>query len=205
MEIILDQVSKRFNNDWLFKNLSYQFNSPGSYAIVGPNGSGKTTLLKTIAGMIPSTSGTISYRYEHNEIDPDTFYKHITFVAPYMELPEEFTLFEFLNFHFSLKNRLQGLSIKEITIRAGLEKSLDKPLFTFSSGMKQRVKLAIGFFTSTPIILLDEPTTNLDESGSVWYQQEIIRMKDEKMIIISSNQGSEYKFCDNIIPLKSQH
>ena len=171
MEIILDQVSKRFNQDWLFKKLSYQFSLPGTYAIVGPNGSGKTTFLKAIAGMIPYTSGTVSYRYEGKEIDPDTIYKHLAFVAPYMELPEELTLFEFLNFHFSLKNRLKELSIKEIAIRAGLEKSLDNPLFTFSSGMKQRVKLAIGFFTSTPIILLDEPTTNLDQSGSDWYQR----------------------------------
>ena len=160
MEIILDKVSKRFNQDWLFKDLNYRFCVPLSYAITGPNGSGKTTLLKIISGMMPCTFGKIIYQQSNVSVDPDSFYKYISFVAPYMELPEELTLNEFLKFHFGLKPNSEGLSSRDIAVRAALEHALGKPLHTFSSGMKQRVKLALGLFSSTPVLFMDEPTTN---------------------------------------------
>jgi ABC-type multidrug transport system ATPase subunit len=201
MEIILDKVSKRFNQDWLFKDLNYRFCVPLSYAITGPNGSGKTTLLKIISGMMPCTSGKIIYQQSNASVDPDSFYKYISFVAPYMELPEELTLNEFLKFHFGLKPNSEGLSSRDIAVRAALEHALGKPLHTFSSGMKQRVKLALGLFSSTPVLFMDEPTTNLDESGVSWYKDEINRIKSEKLVIISSNQSHEYAFCDHLIQL----
>ncbi len=203
MEIILDKVSKRFNQDWLFKDLNYQFCTPRSYAITGANGSGKTTLLKIISGMIPCTAGQMNYRKSNESIDPDSIYKYISYVAPYMELPEELTLNEFLKFHFALKPNLEGLSSKDIAAMAALEHALNKPLHTFSSGMKQRVKLAVGIFSSTPVLLLDEPTTNFDESGISWYKEEILRAKSVKLVIISSNQSHEYDFCDHLIQLGS--
>jgi len=203
MEILLDKVSKRFNQDLLFKDLNHRFCAPLSYAITGPNGSGKTTLLKIISGMIPCTAGEVIYRKSNEIVDPDSIYKYISYVAPYMELPEELTLNEFLKFHFGLKPNLEGLSSKDIAAMATLEHALNKPLHTFSSGMKQRVKLAIGIFSSTPVLLLDEPTTNFDESGTSWYKQEIKRVKSEKLIIISSNQRHEYDFCDQLIQLGS--
>lgn len=201
MDIILDKVSKRFNQDWLFKDLNYQIFAPVSYAITGPNGSGKTTLLKIISGMIPCTTGEVRYQQNNQSIDPDYTYRYLSFVAPYMELPEELTLNEFLKFHFGLKPNLEGLSSKDIAANMALEHALCKPLHTFSSGMKQRVKLALGIFSATPVLLLDEPTSNLDESGIFWYKQEIKRVKSNKLIIISSNQSTEYDFCDRVIQL----
>ncbi len=204
MKIILDNVSKRFNQDWLFRNLDYQFDQYKSYAIVGPNGSGKTTLLKIVSGMIPCTGGKVQHISNDHIIDPDLVYRYITLSAPYMDVPEELTLREFFKFHFRLKVPIKDISISEIAERAGLKKALNKPLHTFSSGMKQRVKLAIGLFCTAPIVLLDEPTTNLDQSGISWYQNEIMALSTNKLLIISSNQPDEYHFCHHVIDLK-QH
>ena len=201
MKIILDKVSKRFNRDWLFRNLDYQFETANAYAIVGPNGSGKTTLLKIISGMTPCTEGQVSHTVENKTIDPDQVYRYITIAAPYMDLPEELTLQEFLKFHFGLKPAVNNVSISDIAESVGLSQAFYKPIHTFSSGMKQRVKLALGIFCTTPVLLLDEPTTNLDQSGTSWYLNEIEALSIDKILIISSNQPVEYQFCKHIIDL----
>ncbi len=202
MKIVLDKASKRFGRDWLFKDLEYELNLSHSYAITGPNGSGKTTLLKIIAGMIPCTRGSVSHILENVPLDPDTIYRYVSFAAPYMDVPEDLTLKELLVFHFKLKPAVTGISVEEMAIRAGLGEALNKPIHTFSSGMKQRIKLALSIFCSTPVLLLDEPTTNLDEAGTSWYLSEISRIKSSKLLVISSNQGVEYDFCDQIIKLR---
>ena len=200
MIIILDKVSKRFNQDWLFKDLDFKFSSGISYAITGPNGSGKTTLLKVIAGMTPCTRGKINYQEQGQTIDHDSIYRYLTYAAPYMDLLEELTLREFYRFHFHLKPN-SGLTLQEIAANAGIDHALDKPIHEFSSGMKQRAKLALGIYSSTPLLLLDEPTTNLDESGISWYRSEINRVKSEKLLILCSNQPYEYDFCEEQITL----
>jgi ABC-type multidrug transport system ATPase subunit len=201
MNIVLNKLSKRFNRDWLFKDLDYQLLTNNSYAIIGPNGSGKTTLLKIIAGMIPSTRGNITYHTNGKKIDPDTIYQHLTFVAPYMDMLEDLTLREFYAFHFNFKPPQNGFSSLNVAENAGLDHAIDEPIRTFSSGMKQRAKLALGLYAATSILLLDEPTSNLDESGVLWYVKEIKRVKSEKLLIISSNQHIEYDFCDELIRL----
>ena len=201
MRILLDKVSKRFNHNWLFKDLDYHFQLQQSYAITGPNGSGKSTLLKILAGMIPVTKGIISYQESENTIDPDNIYQFLSFCAPYMEVPEELSLMELMHFHFELKQPSSVVSIEEIASNAGLYHALHKPIHTFSSGMKQRVKLALSIYATTPILLMDEPTTNLDESGVTWYLDEIQRIKSSKLLIIGSNQTFEYDFCNNFIKL----
>lgn len=201
MRIVLDKVSKRFNQHWLFKDLDYQFSAKNSYAITGVNGSGKTTLLKIISGMIPCSKGTISHYVNDQMVDPDRLYHHLTLVAPYMDIPEDLSLIELLKFHFSLKPMADGLSIMAIASSAGLEQAAYKPLHTFSSGMKQRAKLALGLYSATPVLLLDEPTTNLDESGAEWYYQQVKKLKSDKLLIISSNQMREYDFCEKVIRL----
>lgn len=200
MIIILDKVSKRFNQDWLFKDLDFKFSNGNSYAITGPNGSGKTTLLKVIAGMTPCTRGKIKYQDHGQTIDPDRIYRYLSYAAPYMDLLEELTLREFYRFHFHLKPN-SGLSLEEIAAGAGIGHALDKPIHEFSSGMKQRAKLALCLYSNAPLMLLDEPTTNLDESGISWYLREIKRVKSEKLLIICSNQPYEYDFCEEQITM----
>ncbi len=75
MEIRLTNMGKRFNRDWIFRNLNYQFSSGKKYAITGPNGSGKSTLLQIISGAAISNEGSITYQENKQTIDPEKIFK----------------------------------------------------------------------------------------------------------------------------------
>ena len=198
MKIILKDLSKRFNRQWIFQNLNYELESGQSYAITGPNGSGKSTLLQVIIGSMPRTSGDVSYILNGEKIEDDLHYEHCVLASPYLELIEEFTLKELLDFHFKFKTIQKGTNIRKLTQVAYLEEHLYKPIKNFSSGMKQRLKLALAFYSDTPILILDEPTSNLDAKGIQWYLDQVNQCKD-RLIIVASNQKQEYEFCKSNI------
>ena len=201
MTISLINTGKRFNRDWIFRHLNFQFSTGTAYAITGPNGSGKSTLLQVIAGALSASEGKIEYYTKSNQqhsgtpVDADNFYRHISFAAPYLELIEEMTLLEFLHFHQQFKPLLASPAIPDIIRLIGLEKATHKQIRYFSSGMKQRVKLAQSVFSVTPVFLLDEPCTNLDAEGVALYQQLITAYCKNRLIIVSSNDEMEYLFC----------
>lgn len=199
MDIHLTGLGKKFNRDWIFKNLDISLLSGQSYAIVGPNGSGKSTLLKVIAGYLPASTGTITYSNNGVPLSGEDFYKHIIFAAPYLELIEEFNLTELLHFHFKFKKIIPGHSINSIIELLGFTHSAHKFIYNFSSGMKQRVKLALAFFSESKVLLLDEPTVNLDVEGIKWYSDQIKALSEDKLILIASNQEMEYQWSTNII------
>ena len=204
--VSLIDAGKRYNRDWIFRHVTHTFETGKSYAITGPNGSGKSTLLQSIAGSIQLSSGTIEYRISNIEqgilrdaastmIAPENFYRHLSIAAPYVELIEEMTAKEFLHFHEQFKPFTASVSIDEILSIIGLEKAVDKQIRYFSSGMKQRVKLAQAIFSDVPVVLLDEPCTNLDKSGYGLYHSLIDTYCKEKLIIVSSNDEHEIDFC----------
>lgn len=201
MVIQLSNLSKRFHQQWIFRNLNLELNNKNSYAVIGPNGSGKTTLLQIIAAIQPPSKGTIQYRSDEGPIDADDFYRFLSFVAPYLEMIEEFTLQEFLNFHFSFKPLSSPWTIDQIIEDSGLADSRNKRLKSFSSGMRQRVKLALSFYSDSQVIFLDEPTANLDKHGIEWYLQRMDGIKANRLILIGSNQPYEYQFCQKTIDL----
>ena len=196
MKIILEQISRRFNREWIFKNIDYSFDAGKSYAILGINGSGKSTLLQVISGSLSPSSGQLKYQFEGKEIPVEQVFKHLSIAAPYLELIEEFTLFEILDFHFQFKARLNNLTNKQLIELLNMENSATKQLKYFSSGMKQRVKLVLALCSDTPILLLDEPTSNLDEQGIDWYVSLINQFSNNRLVIVCSNQAHEYGFCD---------
>lgn len=202
MQIQLINTGKRFNREWIFRNCNYTFNAGTSYAITGPNGSGKSTLLQTIAGAINASEGSVAvYRKlstvndSNPTVDPSLIYKHLSIAAPYLELVEEMTATEALTFHAAFKPLLSGISIKEILEIVGLKAAADKQIRFYSSGMKQRMKLAQAIFSDVPILLLDEPCTNLDAVGYALYHQLIKDYCAEKLVIVCSNDVQEYDFC----------
>lgn len=196
MIISLSNIGKRFNREWIFRNLDYTFSAPKKYAITGPNGSGKSTLLQVIAGAVTHNEGTIAFSNNRQETD---LYKHIAIAAPYLELIEEMTANELLDFHAAFK----PLSVpkQEALHIVTLEKAANKQIRYYSSGMKQRLKLAQAFFSSTALLLLDEPTTNLDAEGIALYRHLIAHYTDGKLVIISSNDREEYSFCDEVVAI----
>ncbi|QXU41292.1 ABC transporter ATP-binding protein [Pedobacter sp. D749] len=194
MNITLQNVGRRFNKEWIFRNLSTEFSSGNSYAILGPNGSGKSTLLSVLTGSLSPSEGEISFS-DTKEIPVENIYKYISLAAPYLELVETFTLKEIIDFHFKFKNFAAGVDAKNLIGILGLEKAANKEIKYFSSGMKQRTKLALACCADTPILFLDEPTSNLDVQGISWYRELIENFGKERLTIIGSNQIQEYEFC----------
>ena len=201
MKITLIDAGKRFNRDWIFRHLNYTFSTGISYAITGPNGSGKSTLLQSIAGAIAVSEGNIRYE-SPGVIPPEEAYRFLSLAAPYLQVVEEMTVLEFLHFHASFKAFLPGLSVAEIIRMVGLETAADKQIRYYSSGMKQRVRLAQALFTDTPVILLDEPCTNLDTDGIGLYRQLIRQYAAGRLVIVSSNDPEEYEFCEKKIDIR---
>lgn len=198
MQIDLINCGRRYNQDWIFRNFNFSFKSGERYAILGPNGSGKSTLLNVLLNGISPSEGTIQYNHP-DPIAEDQIYKYISFTAPYIELIEEFTLAETLTFHFQFKSCHPAIDAAGIIDELKLSRSLDKPLKYFSSGMKQRTKLILAFCSDTPILLLDEPTSNLDTQGIDWYQSLAERFVGDRLFVVASNEQREIEMCPEIV------
>lgn len=194
MNIKLTNIGRRFNKEWIFKGIDFEFNHGNKYAVLGPNGSGKSTFLSVLLGSLSPSVGNITYKNE-TEISIEKVYRYISFAAPYLDLIDEFTLQETIDFHFQFKKYSNSFNNAAVLDLLGLKKSQDKALKHFSSGMKQRTKLALACCTDSPILLLDEPTSNLDAQGIEWYQDLIERFAKDRLVIVGSNQTHEYEFC----------
>lgn len=201
MEITLENISKRYIHEWVFKNISIKIKAESKWAIVGPNGSGKSTLLQIISGFRLPSSGNITYRLNNKTIEAEAAYQHISFASPYIELIEEFTLMELVNFHFQWRKKY--IPVKDIIELFNLKKAVDKPIKYFSSGMKQRLKLAVAFGTASDILLLDEPTANLDSEGIQVYNNCIHDLVGNRTLVIASNEPMEYELCNNFIGINN--
>ncbi len=195
--ISLENIGRRFNRDWIFKKVDYRFVQGESYAILGPNGSGKSTFLQVVAGNLSPSAGTLSYTEQGKPVEIDQVFRSISLSAPYLELIEEFTLQELFQFHFRFKQPLPGMSIPGMMDLLGFPSSKDKEIRHFSSGMKQRTKLVLSCCSDTPLLMLDEPTANLDTQGIDWYRQLIESYAGGRLLLICSNQEHEYDFCQN--------
>jgi ABC-type multidrug transport system ATPase subunit len=202
LKIHLHEASKRFQYEWIFKNLNLQLTQGDALAITGGNGSGKSTLLKCISGAIPISSGKITFESTGSQIPETDWYKHLAVSAPYLELPEEFTLTEAIDFHFKFKKPLNRTQPRDLIEILYLDQHVRKPVSQFSSGMKQRLKLGLALFSDVPLILLDEPTSNLDKKGIAWYAKLIETYRSNRILIVCSNEPREYEFCSRRLALE---
>lgn len=201
MIINLHKVSKRYNYDWIFRNVELSFDEGKKYAITGPNGSGKSTLLKILAAVLSPSEGAITYTENNKRLTADTVYSYVSYAAPYLELIEAFTLDEILTFHVRLKELLPGIDIPAFKDILELSAHSGKQIRHFSSGMKQRLRLALAVLSKSKILLLDEPATNFDSASIQWYLQLIERYADGRIVVIGSNIQHEYAFCDKMIDI----
>lgn len=199
MRIVLEKIGRRFNREWIFRGIDYVFESGESYAVLGANGSGKSTLLQVISGSLTSSEGTINYSDDNASLDVENVFRQLSLAAPYLELIEEFSLSEQIDFHFQFKKFKDGYT-KDLLIKLlGLERSAEKLIRHYSSGMKQRVKLGLAFCSDTKVLLLDEPTSNLDQQGVEWYLSLVEQFSKNRLVIVCSNQEQEYAFCTHRI------
>ncbi|MDQ3291632.1 MAG: ATP-binding cassette domain-containing protein [Bacteroidota bacterium] len=204
MQIKLTKLGKRYNYDWIFRHLNHEFESDKAYAILGYNGSGKSTFINTLSGNLVPSEGSIEYQLNSQKIPVEEVYRYLSFSAPYLELVEELTLTELIQFHTHFKP-LRDLTPKQLIERMYLEKARHKFVKDFSSGMKQRLKLGLAIYTDAPLLLLDEPTTNLDQTGINWYLEHVSQNRAGRLVVVCSNIAHEYQFCDATLDITQFH
>ena len=195
INISLQNVGRRYNRDWIFRGIDYNFTGGESYAILGPNGSGKSTLLQILNGSLSLSTGDITFLNNGDKIDIEKVFNYLSLAAPYLELIEEFSLEEVIDFHFKFKPYKAGITKDKVIELLSLPGGKNKLIRYFSSGMKQRLKLALAFCSDTPMLMLDEPTSNLDNQGIEWYLNLVEQFAKGRLTIVCSNQEHEYSFC----------
>lgn len=171
--------------------------------VLGPNGSGKSTLLKIVSGGATLSEGSMEYSLNNKILKPEEVFQYVSIAAPWLDIPEEYTLEEIITFHTQFKKLADGISVKEAMKIIDLEHTREKHYRNFSSGMKQRVKLGLAILTDAPLLLLDEPVTALDAKSVQWYKEMIRQYAANKTILVFSNhREEEYGFCEDRMELK---
>jgi ABC-2 type transport system ATP-binding protein len=197
----LQNLGKRFYARWLFRNLNTTVNRNG-LAILGPNGSGKSTLLQMISGFVLPSEGKIQVMIDHKTVEPSAQHNVFSISAPYLDLIEEFTFPESIEFQNKFKPFLPGISSSDVLEISGLKAASLTRISEFSSGMKQRAKLSLAILSSTPLLLLDEPCANLDAAAVLWYKDLINKFTDNRTLIVASNHQTDEVFrCSEVLDL----
>lgn len=195
----LEKVSKRFDREWIIRDFDQTFEAGKCYGISGRNGSGKSTLLRLISGQLSPSRGRVHFQAAEKSLDAADVYPQLSMVGPYMDTIEELTLEEALRFHFQFKPLIPGLVLSELPQVLNLVSAQQRYINTYSSGMKQRVKLGLALFSNTPLVLLDEPTITLDQEGQNWFQTQLQKFKAKRLIIIASNVSEDLAQCEALI------
>jgi ABC-type multidrug transport system ATPase subunit len=194
MEIQANNLGKRYRYEWIFKAFTAHFKAGECYAIKGSNGSGKSTLMQILSSQLSPSEGIITFLKEGKELKIGAVYKELSYTAPYIDLIEELTLLELLEFHWKFKP--MQLSIKEALESFQFARGVrQKELKYFSSGMQQRVKLLLSIASSGGLLLLDEPTITLDTQGIDWYRNLLeshALNKPDRLVLIASNMEHDF-------------
>jgi len=204
--IVLEGLQKKFGKQHILQDVSYTFNTGSKTVILGSNGSGKSTLIKILSGSLEATEGSPIYTFEGSHIVAKSAGLHVGIAAPYVALNPMFSLNETLAFHEQFCPFPEGFKLTDWLYKAGLAAHEDKRLSTFSSGMLQRVRLLLAVANERPLLLLDEPLSNLDAEGVQFYTELIRSFALSKTIIVGSNyQEDEYDFCTNELLLEKHY
>ena len=195
MDVVLKNLAKRYQFEWIFRNINFEFVHGNAYAITGPNGSGKSTFLKILSGHLSPSKGNINFIQAGKAVEIDQVYKYVSYAAPYIDLIEEFTLIEAISFHQQFKSFQKNMLPEDLLKILNFHKSKNKQIRFFSSGMKQRLKLVLNICSDTPVLLLDEPSTNLDQQGIDWYLELMSQFGENRLIFVASNIEKDYSFC----------
>lgn len=202
VQIALHNAGRRFGRGWVLKHLQATLTSQTPTAITGPNGSGKSTLLKMLSGFLMPDEGMLKWSVNDVELPEEEVYRHIALAAPYLELPETLSPLELLPIIFKLVPRIDGMTPKDFMEFTGLEVPTDRVLSAYSSGMKQRFKLALAFTADTHILLLDEPLSHLDAQGVLWYKEKLPLISQNRLLVVASNENPDEIFlCINTIQM----
>lgn len=197
MEIKLNEVGKQYRHVWIFRHISELLKSGERWAILGPNGAGKSTLLKVLSGFLTPTEGSVTFTAGGKTLDEPGL--RLNFTAPYVGLLDELTLREMCTFHAARRPLLSGINVEDVLRIAHFEGHADKQIRYFSTGMQQRLKIALALLTSAEAVLLDEPCSNFDNRFREWYVDLVNRYLQNRLLVVASNDPWDYSFCDRRI------
>ena len=206
IEFSVLNISKKFNKKFVFENLSFQLSDSNSIAIIGKNGSGKSTFLKICAGVLSPFSGNVEIKIDSKNIDKTNFFLHIGFVAPYLQLYDELTPTEHLEFCCNMKNvKFSKSVIEKVLEEVNLENRKNDFVRTFSSGMKQRLKYATAILHKPEILILDEPTVNLDKDGCETVKKIVEKQIQNGILVYATNNLKEENFSSNVLNIEKNN
>ena len=191
MHISLHNIAKKYENNVIFKKLSYEFNSPGIYYILGENGSGKSTLVKIIAGIESPIRGKVTYSQNSTKIPAEHIYKYLGLSAPYIDPPQHLYLKEIVALHRKNKSFIDGLSDAEVIDIINIKNSDETIYQKLSSGQKQKIRLCLSVLSDTTILIIDEPTANLDIDNATWARELIKKYSEDRIVIWSTNEPAD--------------
>ncbi len=202
MRITMSGVAKQFSREKVFTDVDHVFEAGSRTALLGPNGSGKSTLLQVVAGALVPTKGTVEHALGEKPMEQDRVYREVSIAAPYLDLYEDLSLREAIATHARFKPFRPGIALEDVARTAYLKPHLEKPVSNFSSGMKQRLKLALAILSDTPLLLLDEPATNLDAEGIAWFRELLMRNVEGRTLLVASNRQAEETFgCESSVEI----
>jgi ABC-type multidrug transport system ATPase subunit len=200
--LVISGLGKKFNRNWVFKDIHIELKSGQFLAVSGGNGSGKSTFLQCVLGSMGSTTGQCSLYTADHKIHEDSYAQNFSIAAPYSGIYEDFTLRETVDFHIKFKPLASGLDASGFAELIGLMNHIDKPVHQFSSGMKQRVKLGLALYSEVSVILLDEPCSHLDAKGIQWYKEQVSIRKENRIVLVASNNmETETFFCQQTVQM----
>lgn len=197
MEIKLNDVGKQYRYVWILRHITEALSSGERWAIIGPNGTGKSTLIKILSGFLTPTEGQVAFMDNGKKIDEPGLL--LNFTAPYISLLEEFTAREMCAFHASRRPWINGITTDHLIRIAQFEDHTDKQIRYFSTGMKQRLKVALALLTASSAILLDEPCSNFDQHYREWYHELVKNYLGDRLLVVASNDTWDYAWCDRYI------
>ena len=198
-KISVNNVSKRYGYQWIIRNLNVDFQNNQIFGISGNNGSGKSTLIKMLSGYLSPSQGSISYIHNNTLLTRQEIFKHLTLAAPYTDLINEYTLKEMFAFHCKFKPIANDIDFKTFESIIELPGQSSKTLLHFSSGMKQKIQIALAVLSDTPFLLLDEPTSYLDKIAKNWFANLIQENRHNKLVLLASNDGFDIELCDKVL------
>ncbi|MBX2926795.1 MAG: ABC transporter ATP-binding protein [Saprospiraceae bacterium] len=201
MRIEAQGIAKRYRREWIVRNVQLELQPGNAYAVTGPNGAGKSTLLRLLSGHLTPSKGSLVFWEDEKAVPIGEAYRQLSYAAPYVELIEELTLREALRFHTQFQPFVHSLQAGDLLDLLAFPRAENKQIRHFSSGMKQRLKLALALCSDTSVVLLDEPTTNLDRQGVDWYLRLIERFGAGRLLIVASNVEEDYGFCQHHIDI----
>ena len=201
MQVTIQNLSKRYLYDWIIRDMDHSFESGSITGINGINGSGKSTFIKMLCGFLSPSEGSISYELEDKKVDRSDVFQYMTLAAPYTDVINEYDAEEMFSFHTKFKKLREDIDVRQFLEIVNLKGNIGKQIQFYSSGMKQRLQLALALLTDSKLLLLDEPTSYLDAENKAWFYDLLEQQSKDRTIIIASNDKEDFKLCDHVISL----